>query len=103
MVGTDPDWQDLGMVSELALRELQQVVIGRTRIALSCVDGVFGAVSGACNHVGGPLGEGRSRATSSSVHGTTTSSIALLARVSLASRRIRCRASPCGRTRDVSS
>ena len=51
-------WHDLGAVAELAQRPLQQISIGRTRIALSCVEGVFGAVSGACNHVGGPLGEG---------------------------------------------
>jgi nitrite reductase/ring-hydroxylating ferredoxin subunit len=37
---------------------LQQLTVGRTKIALSHHDGVFGAVSGACNHVGGPLGEG---------------------------------------------
>jgi multimeric flavodoxin WrbA/nitrite reductase/ring-hydroxylating ferredoxin subunit len=35
------------------------VSAGRVRLALSCVDGEFGAVSGVCNHVGGPLGEGR--------------------------------------------
>mgnify|MGYP003466572989 CR=1 FL=1 len=29
------------------------------RLALSFKDGVFGAVSGVCNHAGGPLGEGR--------------------------------------------
>lgn len=28
------------------------------RIALSCVKGAFGAVHSACNHVGGPLGQG---------------------------------------------
>jgi multimeric flavodoxin WrbA/nitrite reductase/ring-hydroxylating ferredoxin subunit len=53
------DWQDLGPVAELSRRPLQQVVIGRTRIALSFQDGRFAAISGACNHVGGPLGDGR--------------------------------------------
>src|ERR1051326_6250545 len=38
---------------------LRQLVIGRTRIALSWGNGEFGAISGACNHAGGPLGEGR--------------------------------------------
>ncbi len=33
--------------------------MGRTKIALSYQDGRFGAISGACNHVGGPFGEGR--------------------------------------------
>jgi len=52
-------WHDLGSVEELRQSPLRQLVIERTRIALSYVDGVFGAISGACNHAGGPLGEGR--------------------------------------------
>ena len=55
-------WQDLGDVEELkrelALKPLRQITIGRTRVALSWHDGKFGAISGACNHVGGPLGDG---------------------------------------------
>jgi nitrite reductase/ring-hydroxylating ferredoxin subunit/multimeric flavodoxin WrbA len=54
----EQEWHDLGPVEELAARPLRQVVIGRTGIALSCVGGEFAAVSGACNHAGGPLGEG---------------------------------------------
>jgi nitrite reductase/ring-hydroxylating ferredoxin subunit/multimeric flavodoxin WrbA len=56
---TDPGWHDLGPVDELQRIPLRQLAIGRTRIALSCRDGVFGAISGTCNHAGGPLGEGR--------------------------------------------
>jgi multimeric flavodoxin WrbA/nitrite reductase/ring-hydroxylating ferredoxin subunit len=52
-------WHDLGLVSELRARPLAQVTLGRTVIALSCRNGEFGAVSGVCNHAGGPLGEGR--------------------------------------------
>jgi multimeric flavodoxin WrbA/nitrite reductase/ring-hydroxylating ferredoxin subunit len=52
------EWIDLGEVEKLKAAPLQQIVIGRTRIALSYIDGQFGAVSGVCNHVGGPLGEG---------------------------------------------
>lgn len=55
----DDKWFDLGPVEELGKIRLQQVRAGRTPIALSCNDGTFGAVSGVCNHVGGPLGEGR--------------------------------------------
>ena len=51
-------WHDLGSVEELAKHRLRQITIGRTKIALSCKEGRFGAISGACNHVGGPLGEG---------------------------------------------
>jgi multimeric flavodoxin WrbA/nitrite reductase/ring-hydroxylating ferredoxin subunit len=52
------DWYDLGEIEALKSPALRQITIGRTRIALSYVNGRFGAVSGVCNHVGGPLGEG---------------------------------------------
>ena len=51
-------WTDVGAADELAARPLQQVLLGRKRIALVCKDGQFSAISGVCNHVGGPLGEG---------------------------------------------
>jgi len=55
-----PDWVDVGAAAELSAKSLQQVLLGgRVRIALSCVDGAFSAISGVCNHAGGPLGEGR--------------------------------------------
>lgn len=54
-----PRWHDLGPVESLAARPLTQIQVGRTRIALSCVEGRLAAISGACNHAGGPLGEGR--------------------------------------------
>ncbi len=60
MSDQDPAWIDVGAAGELASRELQEVVLrGRTKIALSCRDGVFHAISGVCNHAGGPLGQGR--------------------------------------------
>lgn len=52
-------WHDLGPADDLKDRPLREVRVGRTRIALSYVDDTFAAVSGVCNHVGGPLGEGR--------------------------------------------
>jgi len=52
-------WQDVGLVDELKSRPLQQLKLGKLRIALVCKDGEFSAISGVCNHVGGPLGEGR--------------------------------------------
>jgi multimeric flavodoxin WrbA/nitrite reductase/ring-hydroxylating ferredoxin subunit len=54
----DARWHDLGPIDELAREPLRQVTIGRTKIALTCREGRFGAISGACNHVGGPLGQG---------------------------------------------
>jgi nitrite reductase/ring-hydroxylating ferredoxin subunit len=52
-------WVELGPVEELAKHELQAVMAGRTRLALSYRDGRFSAISGVCNHAGGPLGEGK--------------------------------------------
>ena len=51
-------WYDLGSVEELQQHPLRQLTAGRVRIALSYKDGQFGAISGVCNHVGGPLGDG---------------------------------------------
>lgn len=53
------EWFDLGESETLRSTPLRQITIGRTRIALSYHNGQFGAVSGVCNHVGGPLGDGR--------------------------------------------
>lgn len=52
-------WVDVGPVEELKLKPVTRIMAGSTPIALSYADGQFGAVSNACNHVGGPLGEGR--------------------------------------------
>ena len=51
-------WIEIGAVEELSRKPLQQIVSGRLRIALSFNDGEFGAISGVCNHAGGPLGDG---------------------------------------------
>ena len=53
------DWQDLGAAEQLAQRPLQELSAGGKRIALSFQNGQFGAISGVCNHSGGPLGRGR--------------------------------------------
>jgi nitrite reductase/ring-hydroxylating ferredoxin subunit/multimeric flavodoxin WrbA len=55
----EAEWADLGPAEVLKNPPLRQLTIGRTRIALSWVDGQFHAVSGVCNHAGGPLGDGR--------------------------------------------
>ena len=52
-------WVDAGSMAELQRKTLQQLELGKVRIALTYKDGEFSAVSGVCNHVGGPLGEGR--------------------------------------------
>jgi multimeric flavodoxin WrbA/nitrite reductase/ring-hydroxylating ferredoxin subunit len=54
----DKDWIDIGEAAELASQSVRRCRAGNTEIALTCVNGLFGAVHNACNHVGGPLGEG---------------------------------------------
>jgi len=56
-LGND-SWVDVGASEALAKRPVQEVRVGTRRIALTHRDGEFGAISGVCNHVGGPLGEG---------------------------------------------
>src|SRR4051794_9701917 len=51
-------WHRLGPVEHFANSALQQLKIGTHNIALSYRDGEFGAISGLCNHAGGPLGDG---------------------------------------------
>lgn len=51
-------WEDLGPVERFRAAALTEVTLGRVKIAITCRDGEFGAISGTCNHVGGPLGRG---------------------------------------------
>src|SRR5499427_10054005 len=53
------DWVDVGSTDVLARTPLTSCKARAIPIAISFKDGAFGAVSNACNHVGGPLGEGR--------------------------------------------
>jgi nitrite reductase/ring-hydroxylating ferredoxin subunit len=66
-------WTDIGSVEELQREPLQEIQCGKTHIALTYKNGKFAALSGVCNHVGGPLGKGRLTTTISSAHGTTGS------------------------------
>ncbi len=56
---SEENWIDVGSSEELAAKAVQELRVGRRRIALTHRGGVFGAISGVCNHVGGPLGRGR--------------------------------------------
>ena len=53
------DWVDIGSAEELARTPLKSCKVRTVAIAISFKEGQFGAVSNVCNHVGGPLGEGR--------------------------------------------
>ena len=51
-------WIDIGSVDELKTTPLQSVMSGTTPITLTYKNGSFAAISGVCNHAGGPLGAG---------------------------------------------
>lgn len=53
------NWHVLGNINQLKTKKLQQLKVADTIIALSYFDGAFHAVSGVCNHAGGPLGKGK--------------------------------------------
>ena len=55
----EENWADIGSTEDLSRAPLQHVTAGSRELAVSFKDGRFGVVSNACNHVGGPLGEGR--------------------------------------------
>ncbi len=55
---SETQWHRLGPADQFKDRPLQQIQIGTLAIALSYRDGEFGAISGICGHVGGPLGDG---------------------------------------------
>lgn len=55
---TDEKWHDVGGVAELSNEAVREVTVGRAKVALSYANGTFGAIHGACNHTGGPLGQG---------------------------------------------
>lgn len=54
-----PKWHDVGLVKDLKKHNLVEIKINDTKIALSYKKGQFAAVSGECNHVGGPIGKGK--------------------------------------------
>lgn len=53
------NWLEIGKIDDLKQQALQEVVVGKTKIALNYLNGKFSAISGVCNHAGGPLGKGR--------------------------------------------
>lgn len=53
------NWVDVGAADELSVTPLRRISVQNREIALSFRNGAFGALANACNHAGGPLGEGR--------------------------------------------
>jgi nitrite reductase/ring-hydroxylating ferredoxin subunit/multimeric flavodoxin WrbA len=55
----DENWVDVGHTDEFSTTPVKRVTAMNLELAISHRDGEFGAISNVCNHVGGPLGEGR--------------------------------------------
>jgi nitrite reductase/ring-hydroxylating ferredoxin subunit len=55
----DENWVDIGGADEFSKTSLKRVTAKNRELAVSFKDEKYGAVSNACNHVGGPLGDGR--------------------------------------------
>ena len=55
----DENWVDVGHTDEFSATPLKRVTAMNVELAISFRDGKFGAISNVCNHVGGPLGDGR--------------------------------------------
>ena len=49
---------ELGDAEMLKRQPLREVIVDNTRLAVTAVAGELGVISGTCNHVGGPLGQG---------------------------------------------
>ena len=52
-------WVDVGASEDIRSGALREAKVDGAELALSCRDGAIGAISNLCNHVGGPLGQGR--------------------------------------------
>jgi len=52
------EWVRVGPVEEYRNVPVSEVLAGSVRLAITWQDGQFGAISGICNHAGGPLGQG---------------------------------------------
>lgn len=53
------DWLDIGAAEDFKGAALREARLGDRMVAVSFKDGKFGVISNLCNHVGGPLGQGR--------------------------------------------
>jgi nitrite reductase/ring-hydroxylating ferredoxin subunit/multimeric flavodoxin WrbA len=53
------DWVDVGPTDDVPEGTVREFMLGHSRIAVIHRGNDWGAISGTCNHVGGPLGQGR--------------------------------------------
>jgi len=55
---SDKSWHDLGPIEQYQDTPVSQAKVDNLTLAITWQNGEFGAISGLCNHVGGPLGQG---------------------------------------------
>jgi multimeric flavodoxin WrbA/nitrite reductase/ring-hydroxylating ferredoxin subunit len=55
----DESWVDVGHADDFSTTPVKRVTAMNLELAVSFKNGTFGAIANGCNHVGGPLGEGR--------------------------------------------
>ena len=53
------NWIDIGSADELSATQLKRLTAMNREFAVSYKDTRFGVLSNTCNHVGGPLGDGK--------------------------------------------
>jgi multimeric flavodoxin WrbA/nitrite reductase/ring-hydroxylating ferredoxin subunit len=58
-MNTPAEWIDVGAADDFKRSPLREAKLGDRLVAVSFKDGRFGVISNVCNHVGGPLGQGR--------------------------------------------
>jgi multimeric flavodoxin WrbA/nitrite reductase/ring-hydroxylating ferredoxin subunit len=55
---SETEWLDAGLVDSYPDGAVRELVVGRDKFAITRRGNEFGVISGFCNHVGGPLGQG---------------------------------------------
>jgi nitrite reductase/ring-hydroxylating ferredoxin subunit/multimeric flavodoxin WrbA len=55
---TKPQWHKLGPIGQFQQTAVTEVTVDGRKLAVTWQSGQFGAISGICNHAGGPLGQG---------------------------------------------
>lgn len=58
-MSSDSNWFNAGPLKNFTQKETTPLTIEKTKLAVTFKNNEFGVISAVCNHVGGPLGEGK--------------------------------------------
>lgn len=53
------NWVNIGTIDSFAEGLVKEIVVNKTKLAVTRKGDKFGVISGVCNHIGGPLGHGK--------------------------------------------